>query len=177
MTYKCVFCTMPTDNESLEHILQSALGCRCARRDLICGACNNAFSEDDEALATQFAMIRNALLVWSGRNDPPPTLRNAGEHNGVPYDLAPGFVPVFRRSVRRMSEGKLEVIVPNEEKAAEQAEHLCFVGNPHYKPVCVLHERRPSTIRWCSPNRKARATGVAASPGRTPSRNRGARGT
>jgi len=26
----------------------------------------------------------------------------------------------------------------------------CFVGNPHYKPVCVLHERRPcSDVNFC----------------------------
>jgi hypothetical protein len=34
-------------------------------------------------------------MIWSDRDNPPPTIKNAGKlDNGMDYDLAPGFVPV-----------------------------------------------------------------------------------
>jgi hypothetical protein len=134
-SYVCIWCCRATDKPSLEHLLQCALGCRAARRDIVCGPCNNSFSDKksgaiDNVLAEQFALVRNALVIWSGRNDPPPTLRDAGKTaDGVPFDLAPGLVPIIRRTTRRETvvDGKkvIQVITPvDKAKAAEQAEHL-----------------------------------------------------
>lgn len=132
--YRCIYCQNLTSEPSREHILQSALGARATRSDMVCASCNNAFSDRasgaiDDVLAEQFVAIRNALVIWSGRNQPPPIMRRAGLHEGCAFDLAPGLVPVFPRCYRVQhdaSDGyeRLTVIAPTLEEAKRQAEHL-----------------------------------------------------
>ncbi|MGH7285077.1 MAG: hypothetical protein ACRELY_26425 [Polyangiaceae bacterium] len=75
-------------------------------------------------------MVRNALLIWSGRKKPPPTIRNAGKTtDGTPFDFGPGFVPLIRRTVRHEKEidgnKVVQMITPGDRStAAAQAAHL-----------------------------------------------------
>jgi hypothetical protein len=99
---KCLFCDDDLDPGSEEHVFLSALGGRIATRRATCGACNNAFANNetgkiDDALAEGFKEIRNGLKIWSGRRNPPPTLIKAGTMpGGGEFDLAPGFIPLMR---------------------------------------------------------------------------------
>ncbi len=99
---KCLFCGSDLDPGSEEHVFPAALGGRLVTRKATCTNCNNAFSNDstgrlEDELARSFALIRNALKIWSGRNAPPPTIPRAGKmENGTEFDLAPGYVPKTR---------------------------------------------------------------------------------
>lgn len=101
---KCIFCDIPFDKGSLEHVFPSALGGRVTTTHATCKSCNNLFSEASSdaveiALADNFTYIRNALNIWSGRGNPPPTIKEAGEfHDGVKYDLAPNLTPIVSKS-------------------------------------------------------------------------------
>lgn len=72
-------------------------------RHATCRACNNHFAtadgdKIDDALAEAFVQVRCALMIWSGRNNPPPTLVRVGQlSDGLGFDLAPGFVAVVRQ--------------------------------------------------------------------------------
>ncbi|WP_145144488.1 hypothetical protein [Roseomonas gilardii] len=98
----CLFCDAELKPGSEEHVFLSALGAHLVTRKVTCQICNNAFASNqtgkvDDALAEAFVEIRNGLKIWSGRDDPPPTLLRAGTlDNGTEFDLAPGFTPVVR---------------------------------------------------------------------------------
>jgi hypothetical protein len=98
----CLFCTSLLTPGSEEHVFLAALGGRLATRRATCVKHNNHFASKkggqvDDALAEAFALIRCALLIWTGRNQPPPTLRRAGRiPDGPEYDLGPGLVPLSR---------------------------------------------------------------------------------
>jgi hypothetical protein len=99
---KCIFCGKELQPGSLEHAFPSAIGGRIASKRALCLSCNNHFSsaagdDIDKALADAFVPIRNALMIWTGRDKAPPTIKNAGSFgNGLDYDLAPGYVPLAR---------------------------------------------------------------------------------
>jgi hypothetical protein len=97
----CIFCPTHLSPGSVEHVFLSAIGGRLSTRRAICTACNSAFSagfKSDDAVADGFKTLRNALIIWTGRDKPPPTIEKAGLlENGIPYDLAPGLVPIIRR--------------------------------------------------------------------------------
>ncbi|EOT8254548.1 HNH endonuclease, partial [Escherichia coli] len=101
---KCIFCDTPFDKGSLEHVFPSALGGRITTTHATCKSCNNLFSEASSdaveiALADNFIYIRNALNVWSGRGNPPPTIKEAGQFDdGIKYDLAPNLTPIVSKS-------------------------------------------------------------------------------
>ena len=101
---KCIFCDIPFDKGSLEHVFPSALGGRITTTHATCKSCNNLFSEASSdaveiALADNFIYIRNALNVWSGRGNPPPTIKEAGQFDdGIKYDLAPNLTPSVSKS-------------------------------------------------------------------------------
>ncbi|WP_156293338.1 HNH endonuclease [Serratia oryzae] len=101
---RCIFCSNPLVKGSVEHVFPSALGGRVTTTHATCESCNNAFSEVSTgaveiALANDFIYIRNALNVWSGRGNPPPTIKDAGQFDdGVKYDLAPNLTPIVSKS-------------------------------------------------------------------------------
>jgi HNH endonuclease len=98
---KCIFCDCPLAPGSEEHIFLSAIGGRIVTDKAICLDCNNSFAEGDkvdDSLSESFIIPRCGLMIWSGRNNPPPTIKNAGKlDNGMDYDLAPGFVPLAQQ--------------------------------------------------------------------------------
>lgn len=104
MPKKCLFCPTDLDPGSPEHVFLAALGGRLTTRAALCQPCNNHFATDaggkiDDAVADAFRLIRCGLMIWTGRDKPPPTLQRAGHYpDGGEYDLAPGFVPVTRRA-------------------------------------------------------------------------------
>jgi hypothetical protein len=101
---RCLFCEAELAPGSEEHVFLAALGGRLATRRATCGFHNNHFArreggQVDDALAEAFEPVRCGLMIWTGRNKPPPTLRHAGRlPQGPEYDLAPGFVPITRRA-------------------------------------------------------------------------------
>lgn len=82
----------------------AALGGRLISKQATCTECNNSFSnakcgEPEVKFAESLVVIRNALKIHTGRDKPPPTIKNAGiMADGQPYDLAPGFVPVLPKA-------------------------------------------------------------------------------
>jgi hypothetical protein len=99
---KCLFCDSPPNSD--EHVFLSALGGRLLTRHATCQKCNGHFSRPeggkiDDLLAEQFLHVRCGLAIWSGRNDPPPSIFRVGKlPDGTEFDLAPGFVPLPRAS-------------------------------------------------------------------------------
>lgn len=99
---QCVFCNVVLAPGSLEHVFLAALGGRVATREATCSRCNNAFAGNelgspDNHVAEVFKLLRNALGIWSGRNQPPPTILRAGTmERGLEYDLGPHLVPLPR---------------------------------------------------------------------------------
>ena len=128
---RCAYCGAHCDG-SEEHVIQSALGGRVVSKRIACSSCNNSFSSTtggdiDKAVAKTFEIPRNLLCVFSGRNQPPPVLRNAGRLDGVPYDMLPGGVPQLRM-VRKVevSQGHTNVtlVAGTIEVARAQVAHL-----------------------------------------------------
>jgi len=105
MVGKCLFCFDDLAPGSEEHVFLSALGGRLTTRQATCSRCNNDFAKAefgkiDDALADAFLLVRCALLIRSGRDQPPPTIVKAGRlQSGAEYDLAPGLVPITRRGL------------------------------------------------------------------------------
>lgn len=101
---KCLFCDCELNPGSEEHVFLSAIGGRITTRKVTCHECNKAFASDetdkvDDALAESFVLIRNGLKIWSGRQAQPPTIQKVETvGNDDEVDLAPGFVPLKRRS-------------------------------------------------------------------------------
>ncbi len=99
---QCIFCDEALAPGSPEHVFMSALGGRLVTKHAICADCNNGFSSSaggliDNALADAFVIVRCALNIWTGRNQPPPTIERAGTmDDGTEYDLGPGLVPFLR---------------------------------------------------------------------------------
>lgn len=95
----CLFCDPenPSLAGSVEHVFLSAIGGRLTTTRALCEDCNNAFSPWDNEISKLCLHARNALNIWSGRGQPPPTIKRAHEdpeHLGTFYDLAPGMVPI-----------------------------------------------------------------------------------
>lgn len=100
-TEYCLFC--PIESETLagsrEHVFLSAIGGRIVTRRVVCAECNNKFSPWDDEISKLCLLIRNALNILSGRDEPPPTIRNAYRHeSGHYFDLAPSLTPVPQRA-------------------------------------------------------------------------------
>lgn len=99
---KCLFCLSALEPGSTEHVFLAALGGRLTTKQALCGSCNNHFAHRDsgkidDALSESLVLVRCALMIWTGRDRPPPTLRQFGRfENGSEYDLAPGGVPIPR---------------------------------------------------------------------------------
>ena len=109
---QCVFCLAVLSPGSEEHVFPSALGGRIATRHATCSSCNQALSRGtaEESLARAFELVRCALMIWTGRDAPPPTLRRAGRlSDNLEYDLAPGLIAIPRpASVPRILPGQTE---------------------------------------------------------------------
>lgn len=113
---RCIFCDQDLAPGSKEHVFLSALGGRVATRQATCVDCNNRFAAKagdnvDDALAESFIVPRSALMIWTGRDRPPPTIRQAGIlPSGHGYDLAPGFVPMpCRTDIPKISTGPVQI--------------------------------------------------------------------
>lgn len=95
----CLFCDASLNPGSQEHVFLSALGGRLISRQAICVACYEGFAKGDkidDSLSDGFRVLRCALMIWSGRDHPPPTIGRAGRmDDGSDYDLAPGFIPIL----------------------------------------------------------------------------------
>lgn len=119
---KCIFCDVPFEKGSLEHVIPSALGGRVTTTHATCLSCNTLFSQANTdaveiALADNFLHIRNALNIWSGRGSPPPTIKEAGQFDdGVSFDLAPSLTPIVSKSR-----------IPSKEETANKTD-LSFVA-------------------------------------------------
>ncbi len=98
----CIFCGNVLNPGSGEHVFLSALGGRVTTKRATCGKCNNDFAtaatgKIDDDLAEVFIVVRNALQIWTGRGQHPPSIEKAGKFpDGNDFDLAPGMVPVIR---------------------------------------------------------------------------------
>lgn len=101
----CIYC-LEEKSPSTEHILQSSLGCTFTSKEIVCEDCNNSFSDQkygaiDNVLAKQMEITRNFLNIKSGRNKPPPKLKNVYEINGISIDWEPGGDPNFSKLPKR----------------------------------------------------------------------------
>lgn len=86
----CTFCDRPLD-DSLEHILLSAIGGRKCSRRVICGHHNNEFGGTiDDVLARQLAIFCNLLAIETGRGETAATLRDLETVDGQRINLHPG---------------------------------------------------------------------------------------
>ena len=98
---QCIFCDRALSPGRPEHVFLAALGGRITTKRAVCFKCNNEFAAGDkvdDSLAEAFLVPRCALMIWTGRGQPPPTLSRKGTVQGIEYVLAPGFVPITRRA-------------------------------------------------------------------------------
>ena len=131
---RCIYCKANILKPSIEHIMQSALGCTAKSDKLICSDCNNFFSRKesgniDTTFVKQFDLFRNFLRISGEHNSQAPTLRNVGELNGMKIDLAPGAKPTYEKSLRspfteENGNRVLTISSPDVKKAAEQIYHV-----------------------------------------------------
>ena len=80
---ECLFCNESPQKGSLEHVFLSSLGGRLVSRMVTCQTCNNNFATGEkieDSVAESFAIIRCALMIWSGRDQEPPYIPNAVEN-------------------------------------------------------------------------------------------------
>lgn len=140
---QCIFCDSVLDPGSEEHVFLSALGGRVTTRKATCVTCNNAFAKGDkidDRLAEALVIPRCALLIWTGRRQPPPTITKAGTlENGPEFDFAPGFVPIARPAA--IPKAAIQSPAGFFAKDEADAERVIRVLRARGEPVVVARQR------------------------------------
>jgi hypothetical protein len=120
----CTFCDNPLD-DSIEHVVLSAIGGRKCSARVICGDHNNTFgSTIDKVLTEQLAFFCNLLAIRTGRNQTAATIRGLQTTDGVRVDLEPGGRPVQRAAIKDepRADGKRQIRITANN--VEQLRHL-----------------------------------------------------
>lgn len=127
----------------------NALGGKKISRISLCSDCNNIFGAGpDKELAESVSVLRNIANFPSGKNKPPPTIRQV-EADGVTYDLGPGGVPVLRSEHPLLDDGETVSISARDEDHFDQllAAFMAKRGVPEEKQGAIANDLKKQATR------------------------------
>ncbi len=117
----------------MEHIIQSAFGSKLKSDLLLCGSCNNYFSNKesdyiDNNIINSFAFIRNLFEIQGDRGSKPPIVDVINTTTGEKTKLGQGGTPLVGKTQRKQeiidNELKTTIISDSIERAKLQYQNL-----------------------------------------------------